>query len=492
MEHIILGTDEQQNIRLLRQVKPGHDLFITRDQIPCNFKPREMASYHLLHAGGAMLHNNAFQLLKHISLNWHYLDPPVSKTANTWKTGSDYIWINYEALAQVGGFDFNFSCVDAILSEVAYRILRQGGRVKYLPNVLPPVSRTIRISLLDELVFIKKYFGKRYTYLSLPGVINRHGTFRALRDWLKLIRKKVIFEPQQVKILSYQENSTGIIARPYTAIIPTILRYKYLEKAINSLLKNKIAPAEIIVVDQTPEDQRIPHFYSAFDPAIVKVYYLAQPGQSTARNLAIAKSTHELLLLFEDDGEAWDDMLEEHLKLLAVEEVDVSTGVALGPGKTTEHIPAGIRGYHITDVLATGNAMVRKSVLQKVKGLDKAFDHGSGADDDLGKRLYLNGAEIVFNPNAIMTHYKAPMGGMRVHGAWWRNKTNLWAEYPPATQLYAIRKYYDKSCWANLVFIQFLKAAKRNTFLQQIWLFVMLPYKYRLARKKALQLLANP
>ena len=491
MEHIILGTDEQQNIRLLRQATPGQDLFITRGQIPYKFKPRELAGYHLLHAGGAMLHNNAFQLLKHISLNWHYLDPPLSKTASTWKTGSDYIWINHDALTKVGGFDFNFSCADAILSELAYRILRQGGRIKYLPDVLPPVSRMARTGLLDELIFIKKYFGKRYVYFALSGAIKRHGIFRTLRDWLKLARKKVVFEPQQIEIPFYCEDSARITSMPYTAIIPTILRYKYLHKAINSLLENKFPPAEIIVVDQTPEDQRMPDFYNSYDPAVVKVYYLAQPGQSTARNLAIAKSTYELLLLFEDDGEAWDDMIEEHLKLLAVERVDVSTGVALGPGKTTDHIPAGIRGYHITDVLATGNAMVRKSVLQKVKGLDKAFDHGSGADDDLGKRLYLDGAEIIFNPYAIMTHYKAPMGGMRVHGAWWRNKTNLWAEYPPATQLYAIRKYYDKSCWANLVFVQFLKAAKRNTLLQQLWLFVMLPYKYRLARKKALQLFAN-
>ena len=116
------------------------------------------------------------------------------------------------------------------------------------------------------------------------------------------------------------------------------------------------------------------------------------------------------------------------------------------------------------------------------------FDHGSGVDDDLGKRIYLRGLEIIWNPLAIRTHYKAKTGGLRTYGAWWRNKTGWLKEYPPYTQTYSILKYYNRSDRLILMFLFLFKAKKKYNYLEYILLILLFPYKatrsYLIAKKR--------
>jgi GT2 family glycosyltransferase len=128
-------------------------------------------------------------------------------------------------------------------------------------------------------------------------------------------------------------------------------------------------------------------------------------------------------------------------------------------------------------VLATGNSLIVKSALVEIGGLDLAFDRGPGADHDLGVRLYLSGHEIVFTPLAIQTHYKAPAGGMRVHGVWWRSRTAFWAPFPPATQIYTARRYYPRRNWSALYLLMFVHARRHHTAAELVWLLVSAPWR---------------
>jgi GT2 family glycosyltransferase len=262
-----------------------------------------------------------------------------------------------------------------------------------------------------------------------------------------------------------------------SAIIPTINRYDYIVGSIDSLRNQTPRPDEIIVVDQTPRAQRRPEVYEKYADTEVRVIFLDSAGQSTSRNLAIEEARSEWCLFFEDDAEAWADCLAQHIDLLEASGADASTGVSLAPWKTAANIPVAIRHYHLADVLATGNCLARRSAILDVGGLDTAFDRGSGADHDLGARMYLRGHEVVFNPKAIETHFKAPSGGMRTYGAWWRNKTTMWAPYPPPTQIYTIHQYYPKRYWAPLYLHYFIQAGGRNRGAQLFWLWLSAPWK---------------
>jgi hypothetical protein len=127
--------------------------------------------------------------------------------------------------------------------------------------------------------------------------------------------------------------------------------------------------------------------------------------------------------------------------------------------------------------------------VEAVAKLDRAFDRGPGADHDLGVRLYLGGCEVVFNPKAIETHYKAPKGGMRTYGAWWRNQSALFAPYPPATQVYTVWRYYPRRFHLPLLAQYFLKTQSRRW--ARLWLWVSSPWKLARALREAKQLQAR-
>jgi hypothetical protein len=89
----------------------------------------------------------------------------------------------------------------------------------------------------------------------------------------------------------------------------------------------------------------------------------------------------------------------------------------------------------------------------------------------------------LFNPTAIEVHHKAPSGGMRVHGSWWRNKSAWNKEFPPATQVYTILKYYGNSFIPFYLFNAILKAFSTYTLKDKFLLIVFLPFKIYKSKK---------
>jgi GT2 family glycosyltransferase len=275
------------------------------------------------------------------------------------------------------------------------------------------------------------------------------------------------------------------IVSTITAIIPTLNRYDYVQQSIRSLLKQNPPPDEIIVVDQTAEARRRPEVYAPFEGRGFRVIYQDRPGQSTSRNEAIRQATGDWCLLWEDDTEAWDDLLEQHVKAIEYSGADASTGVSLAPWKTVDYIPGAKRHMQIADVFATGNSLVRRSALLEVGGLDNAFNRGSGADHDLGVRLYLSGKEIIYNPRAVETHHKAVTGGMRTYGAWWRNSGTWLSPFPPPTQVYTVRRYYPRAFRLPLYLLHYWTATKKHKSFELFWLWFSTPWKLWRAMRAA-------
>ena len=116
---------------------------------------------------------------------------------------------------------------------------------------------------------------------------------------------------RHLKLLSHTKRQT---VGDISAIIPTIDRYDYITKSIDSLRAQDPRPVEILVVDQTPIPRRRPEVYAPYEGTEVRVIFLDEAGQSRSRNRAIQEARADWCLLFEDDAEAWKDCIARHVE----------------------------------------------------------------------------------------------------------------------------------------------------------------------------------
>jgi len=428
----------------------------------------------VIHSGLLFEGKDAFNDIQLLTVNWNFLTPNETLPSNSWKATTDFIVFDSSLINLAGGIDPNFDTANAALMDFVYRLLMAGARINCNPTYFYPTSSlTKTITTRDVMQFIQKHFPKN-ALLFYKVVTGRFlMTSKQVTEAVS-----VLSDGSHFKLLTPKQRS---VVR-YTAIIPTINRYEYLAQAIQSLLDSTFPPAEIIVVDQTPREKRIEGYYDRFIAGdFFKVVFLDEAGQAISRNTGIDRASCEWIYLFDDDSVCWPECLEEHRFLVEHSASDVSTGLSLAPWKDRSYLKGNVTYYRIADVLDTGNCFIKKSVLLAVGKIDTAFNKGPGADDDLGKRLYLAGYQIVLNPKAIRTHYKARTGGLREHGAWWRNTSKLLEAYPPPTQLYMIRKYYARKKWfAQILLFYFLGRKKTNSFNFLLSL-LLAPLKYRKA-----------
>lgn len=445
------------------------------EKLDRNMIPHKLQSVHAIHSGLMFGGCSLFEELTAITLNWNFLNPDEKLDNFSWKATEHFFAFRKEAFLRLGGLDTYFTLTAAI-AEFCYRIARAGGLVQYVPlkENYRSDNYTSKTSSRDVLIFAAKHLGPLHTrLLELYFFFSLRPAFISVKKF-----KEKKNEVTLTNIL-FEEPLKSV--EEYTAIIPTILRYDYITRSIDSLKYSEFPPREIIIVDQTPIELRNPEIYEPYiKEGILRVFYLDKPGQCTARNLAIREAQTRWLLFFEDDTEAWPGMMREHKYLIEHSLADVSTGVSLAPWKDESFIPKINRKYHVSDVLATGNCFMKKETALSVGGLHPAFDRGPGADDDFGRRLFLAGKLILFNHKAIQTHHKAPIGGMRVHGVWWRTTSKIFEAYPPVTQAFMIRRYYPIK-YRLIHFLLFFVKAKNNknwfTYFLNLILFPLKIYK---------------
>ena len=469
-----------------------YDARLAGDSLPV--LPPDYEDYVLLHAGLCLGADQTFQSLWLASTNWLFLDPQPQQRCVSWKATPALCWLRPGIVRALGGFDSAYQTATVQLMDLAYRLLIAGGRICHHPlttDTPPHLNVLTEIPLVDELIFSLRHVGisaTLYTAFWLSLIIKRPWQVaRALSSALRRYQMVPPPDPQpnlqgKMHLLNQKKR---LRVDSISVIIPTLDRYEYLPKAIKSLLDQTPQADEIIVVDQTPAKKRRPEIYAEFTKYSVRVIYLDRAGQSGARNAGILAAKGEWCLLFDDDSVAWDGLISHHIKAVELSGASVSAGVSLAPGKTYEHIPPRIRYFHTSDVLDTGNCLVKRQALLNVKGLDPVFDHGPGSDMDLGTRLHLNGFDMIFNPYAIRTHYKALKGGMRTYGAWWRHRTTFWGPFPPPTQIYTIQRFYPKRYWIPLYLQYYIKAKHLYNWLEYFWLWFLSPWRLRRAIREA-------
>src|SRR5690606_14363709 len=76
-----------------------------------------------------------------------------------------------------------------------------------------------------------------------------------------------------------------------TVLIPTLERYPYLHTVLDQLRSQTVPPHEVVVVDQTPREERDLAYRETFADLPLTVIEQDQPGQCTSRNAGLQAST---------------------------------------------------------------------------------------------------------------------------------------------------------------------------------------------------------
>ena len=371
------------------------------------------------------------------------VDPTIEVTS--WRVSLRAVLVRTVVLDQLGGPDPMFETLMGAGLDAGLRWIVGGALVRHVPSLVPEGAAPDGTpSNADSLRIVVKNRGRTWGGWALQrSVMTREvGLGEAPALVSELMRSDRTVPPHY--------RSPGPVVdragtdRTVSVILPTVDRYSYLESVLHQMAAQTVAPHEVIIVDQTPLDHRRRDLADIESDLPVTVIEIPEPGQSTARNAAIEMAAGELILFLDDDLDIEEGVLAGHAERLNHGIDSVSGGV---DDATAGPPPEGFRHRRASDVFPAGNSIVRRSALQRSGLFDPAFDHGSRADHDLGMRLHLSGAQLVYDPDVEVYHHHAPVGGLRTHDA--RTTTRAGARrslternLPSVTELYLGRKYF--------------------------------------------------
>jgi len=187
-----------------------------------------------------------------------------------------------------------------------------------------------------------------------------------------------------------------------------------------------IKPTEVIISDQTPIEERPSNFYEPFKNLPLILINLDKTMHASAQNIGVRKSTGEVFIFIDDDCEFREDFLEQHLRVMYEENVDV----VVGPNSLTGELPEYFsHDYRYSDpvsfflktipkkwhgmVLYTigGNTSIKRELFFDIGGYDEKMPRM--ADIELGFRLFKSGAKIYHSKKPFIHHLKGTSGGSR-------------------------------------------------------------------------------
>jgi glycosyltransferase involved in cell wall biosynthesis len=380
--------------------------------------------------------------------DWSMINGSANSPSSSWRVGLDACLVRRSVWSNLGGLDGGYQTFAGAGLDWGRRCLNNGVLIEHRPELVGGKSQPV-MELVDECdlyTYLLRHHGLKWArYVAV-----RRGLRSGLeeRRLLNRARASTAATPAPQVIHAWRPLPSDVDRKIRSAdvsvIIPTLGRYPYLPDALQSLRRQSVRPREVIVVDQNYPEARQPATYEGYDDLNLRVVWQDERGQSLARNTALAQVTSTYVFMFDDDSIAHDDLIEQHLRVVLGGRFDVSTGVAFPPPPTTYQLPKAFVKPRVAQTFDSGNSLMRTSLVYEMGGFDRNYDLGPGTDTDFGTRLYLAGKRIAHTPSAVRIHFKAPTGGLRVHGAHkYNSDAGLLGPFPPPTQSYYASRYLD-------------------------------------------------
>lgn len=206
-----------------------------------------------------------------------------------------------------------------------------------------------------------------------------------------------------------------------TVAVATMNRPAALARCLEAVLEGERRPAEIVVVDQSADDETrsVVDTISARDGIAITYVRQARLGLAASRNAAIAASTRPYAAFTDDDCVPGPQWLAAIAAAFEDTNVQAVTGriLPLGPDRPGTHAVSSrpsclrtrFRGRTLPWAVGSGaNIAAAREWLDRIGGFNRRLGAGStgrsAEDVDLLYRLLLAGATVQYEPDAVMFH----------------------------------------------------------------------------------------
>lgn len=186
-------------------------------------------------------------------------------------------------------------------------------------------------------------------------------------------------------------------------IIPTLNEEAFIGRLLDSIIRQTVAPTELIIVDAYSKDKTIQEIKKR-QVKLSNLQYFQIPRStiSRQRNFGVKKTTSSHLLFLDADMELKDkETLEKYLKEVLAKKPDVAAAKNLpdsGYWKDLVYFNAEDLLFkfakYVWPVITARNLYVRRKMFEKVKGFDEEL--AVGEDQELVQRVVRSGGKLVF------------------------------------------------------------------------------------------------
>ena len=214
-------------------------------------------------------------------------------------------------------------------------------------------------------------------------------------------------------------------------MVPTLNRGPYLTDTLHDLLAQEHRPLEILIVDQSTQENAALRELVAQYPELISYHKVGFHGLPLARNYGWQNAKHEAVIFVDDDIRCGPELVSEHLRVLTKSNCGMVAGAIderyprepwnERPGHFNFWTATPSRGFEAAvecqaDHVPGGNFSAWRSVLEAAGGFDEALACGAALyeETELCLRVRRCGFDIYFNGNARLDHLAAGSGGCRV------------------------------------------------------------------------------
>jgi len=377
----------------------------------------------------------------------------------TWLMSSDIGGMHAELLNVVFNNFKRHSNFNFFINALAKKAMPQGLFCYSEPSLLLNKTESVshsQASTHELFLFVKNHYKWVWVYILFWSFV----IYLKQAPLISLL--KTIFSKQEDLILDFKKvvfrsNKKVIHQKTIDVVIPTMGRKKYLYDVLKDLSNQSILPKHVIIVEQNPDENSVSELdYLTQEPwpFNIKHKFIHQSGVCNARNIAMSLVESEWVFFGDDDIRFDSGLIEKSfvkIEQLAVKSIN-ATCLQINENqqyfKTTQ-----------TPIFGSGTSIVRSELFKSIK-FDLSFEHGYGEDSDFGMQIRNQGEDVVFAPEIIITHLKAPFGGYRFkHIKPWEIE-NTMPKPSPTVLLFNLRHLTKEQNqgYKLLLFIKFYKS----------------------------------
>jgi glycosyltransferase involved in cell wall biosynthesis len=213
---------------------------------------------------------------------------------------------------------------------------------------------------------------------------------------------------------------------PRITVIVTVKNgQKTIAGCLDSILACDYKNREIIIVDDCSCD-KTPEILMSYSPRVKVITNEKNRGPAASRNIAVVASTGEYLAFTDSDCLAEKYWLKELVSCFDDPAIAGAGGYQGIPGDETvsgrnislflnsigfaaEYLRGSLSGPVVTSHNPSCNVLYKKEIFLEVEGFSQ--DLWTSEDVDLDYRLIKRGYKLMFNPRAIVYHYR--QGGLK-------------------------------------------------------------------------------